>query len=266
MQRDILVVDGPGAIRGIRQRVPGAVIFESGIVRYASDGVQPLHAPRNEPVRWMMNDFNLPGDDVGPSPFIATQLKGETSGLAGPGELGHMNLHDSIITAIRTSAGQVFSTMLGVDLGEAQTETESSPPPSNDGVVSFIGLAGPWVGTGSIACSAGAACRVCSLLLMTEAASVDEDVLDAVAELTNMIVGNVKTELESELGALGLSIPTVIFGKNFKARSGGSPDWSVVRYDWGGEPIVIRVCLAPSERAAPNPLPHGAIASCAVDL
>jgi chemotaxis protein CheX len=44
---------------------------------------------------------------------------------------------------------------------------------------------------------------------MTEASSVDEDVLDAVAEITNMIIGSVKTDLEGELGPLGLSIPTV---------------------------------------------------------
>ncbi len=60
-------------------------------------------------------------------------------------------------------------------------------------------------------------------MLMTEAPSVNEDVLDAVAELTNMIIGSVKTDLESQLGPLGLSIPTVVFGRNFRTRSAGRP-------------------------------------------
>ena len=41
------------------------------------------------------------------------------------------------------------------------------------------------------------ACRICAAMLMTEAPAVNEDVLDAVAELTNMIIGSVKTDLES---------------------------------------------------------------------
>ena len=45
------------------------------------------------------------------------------------------------------------------------------------------------------------------------------------AELTNMIIGSVKTDLESQLGPLGLSIPTVVFGRNFKTRSAGTAEW-----------------------------------------
>jgi chemotaxis protein CheX len=177
-----------------------------------------------------------------------------------------MNLHERVTESIRAAAGQVFSTMLGLDLGEGEAFTETSPPQTIDGLVSFIGLAGTWVGTGSIACSANAACRLCSLLLMTEATAVDEEVLDAIAELTNMIVGNVKTDLEQELGQLGLSIPTVVFGKNFRSRAGGETEWSVVRYWWDGEPLSVKLCLAPSPEPSGYPLPHGTLSSCAVDV
>ena len=34
-------------------------------------------------------------------------------------------------------------------------------------------------------------------MLMTESTAVNEEVLDAVAEMTNMIIGSVKTDLES---------------------------------------------------------------------
>ena len=56
-------------------------------------------------------------------------------------------------------------------------------------------------------------------LLITEYAAINEDVLDSVAEVTNMIIGNVKTALEDRLGAMGLSTPTVIYGRNFQTRS-----------------------------------------------
>ena len=81
-------------------------------------------------------------------------------------------------------------------------------------------------------------------MLMTESSAVDEEVLDAVAELTNMIIGGVKTDLEPTLGPLGLSIPTVVFGKNFKAKSAShrNGSWSV--FDWEARPLLVKVCLA----------------------
>ena len=99
-------------------------------------------------------------------------------------------------------------------------------------------------------------------MLMTDSQSVNEDVLDAVAELTNMIIGSVKTDLEQHLGQLGLSIPTVVYGRNFKTKSAGSAEWIVVRFTWEGEALLVKLCLAPSER----PHPHIAGHACALDV
>jgi chemotaxis protein CheX len=176
-----------------------------------------------------------------------------------------MTLHERIVAGIRTSTEQVFSTMLGAEIGEGEAYNETTPPQANDGILSFIGLAGPWAGTGSIGCSVGAACSVCSQMLMTEATGVTEEVLDAVAELTNMVVGNVKTELEAELGPLGLSIPTVVWGRNFRAKTNVHGEWSCVKYVWNGEPIVIRMCLAPTEPAH-HSIPQCSVQSCHLDV
>ncbi len=94
------------------------------------------------------------------------------------------------------------------------------------------------------------ACRVCANMLMTEIASVNEEVLDAIAELTNIIVGNVKTELESKLGPLGLSIPTVVYGRNFKTKTAGTTDWISLRFDWDGDHLLVKLCLAPHDKDA----------------
>jgi chemotaxis protein CheX len=159
-----------------------------------------------------------------------------------------MNVQELIIQCIRHAAANVFSTMLGVELGEGNASIEAAMPEPSDGVVSFIGLAGSWAGTGSVTCSPTLACRICSQMLMTDSTSVNEEVLDAVAELTNMIVGSVKTDLEQHLGQLGLSIPTVVFGRNFRTKTAGSAEWIVIRFEWEGEPLLVKLCLAPSER------------------
>lgn len=175
-----------------------------------------------------------------------------------------MNMQNLMVDLIRDSATNVCSTMLGVDLSLGEARIENGTPDANDGVVSFIGLAGGWAGTGSVSCSSALACRICSLMLMTECTDVNEEVLDAVAELTNMIVGGVKNELERQLGPLGLSLPTVVFGRNFKTRSAGTTEWTVVRFPWETEVLVVKLCLSPSQKAHTNC--HMMGQTCALDV
>jgi chemotaxis protein CheX len=154
-----------------------------------------------------------------------------------------MNVHEIIVKSVSDATLQVFSTMLGADIVRGEVSVEKAMPEANEGVISFIGLAGSWVGTGSVSCSPTMACKICAQMLMCEAPAVNEEVLDAVAELTNMIIGSVKTELEQHLGPLGLSIPTVVYGRNFRTKSAGNTDWLVVRFEWDSEPLVVKMCL-----------------------
>ena len=90
-----------------------------------------------------------------------------------------MNIQTLTIDPICRSTVEVFSTMLGVELPPGESSTEKGTEDTNDGVVSLIGLAGAWVGTGSVTCAPALACRVCSLMLMSDFPAVNEDVLDA---------------------------------------------------------------------------------------
>jgi chemotaxis protein CheX len=169
---------------------------------------------------------------------------------------------DELVQAIRAATDEVFSTMLNLSVtaGEVFFEKEEAVPSS--GVVSLIGLAGSWVGSGSLACAAGCAAKIASALLGTPYTAIDEDVLDAVAEVTNMIIGNVKTALESRLGAMGLSTPTVIYGRNFQTRSSGNQKWTVVPFELGEDRMCVQVCIAPNEESSKKttrtgfPVPH----------
>jgi chemotaxis protein CheX len=169
---------------------------------------------------------------------------------------------EDLAEAIRAATNDVFTTMLNLTAapGDVFVEKEEAVPSS--GVVSLIGLAGSWVGSGSLACSANCAVAIASALLMTPYTAIDEDVLDAVAEVTNMIIGNVKTALEGRLGAMGLSTPTVIYGRNFQTRSSGNQEWTVVPFSLGEERLCVQVCIAPNLDAGKKttrtgfPVPH----------
>lgn len=157
---------------------------------------------------------------------------------------------DEVVAAITSATQEVFSTMLALEMkaGEVMTERSVAAAPAS-GLVSLIGLAGSWSGTGSLACTGTFACTMASSLLACSFESVNEEVLDAVGEVTNMIIGNVKTAIEERVGEMGLSTPTVIFGRNFQTRSARIHDWTVVPFEAGSEVLYVQMCLAPSGEA-----------------
>jgi chemotaxis protein CheX len=159
---------------------------------------------------------------------------------------------DEIIPAVLSATQDVFSTMLSLPLEPAQPREEASDPAAFDGVVALVGIAGDWVGTGRVSCSAQFACLIAGALLMSPPfESVNEEVLDAVAEVSNMIIGNVKTFFEERLGSMALSIPTVVFGRNYQTRSAKVLQWHVIPFRSGGEILEVRFCLMPG-----NARPH----------
>ena len=166
--------------------------------------------------------------------------------------------HDSLVRTIGAATGEVFATMLGIEVEALPHRLDEGRSQPFDGVISLIGLAGTWTGAGRISCSAGLACRLSGALLAAEYAAVNEDVLDAMAEITNMIIGNVKSTLEDQLGPMGLSIPTVVFGRNYQARSSGVKEWVVVPFQCSAELIEVRLALMPTGKT--DQIKHFALA------
>jgi len=138
----------------------------------------------------------------------------------------------------------LFTSMLGIEV-ETVSEYEDEGDPF-DGVLSLIGITGRVVGTGTLICSAPAACDLSSKFLMTEFASVDEQVLDAVGELTNMIIGGFKNVLESHFGRLQMSIPSVIHGCNISTHKTKADVAVGLRCVYAEGEIRLKVGLAAS--------------------
>jgi chemotaxis protein CheX len=200
---------------------------------------------------WVVVPFRCNGEEMEIRACMAPAKQGRAA--SADGSIVMMRT-EKVVEYVRTSTTSVFSTMLGLEVEHQDERVDREAPASSGGVLSFIGMAGSWAGTGVVCCTADFARRICAALLLTDSPSVDEDVLDAMGELTNMIIGNFKTMAEEHLGPLGLSIPTVIYGRNFVLRSAGHNDWIVVPFTCDGESIEIRVCLTPSKESA---TPHG---------
>ena len=94
-------------------------------------------------------------------------------------------------------------------------------------------------------------------MLMMEFDEICDDVLDAMSEVTNIVFGNFKTHAESYLGPLGLTIPTVIFGLHFQARTADKEKWIIVPYTFDNERFEVRICLTPNRGFRQQPASGG---------
>lgn len=149
---------------------------------------------------------------------------------------------DVISEAARESTNAVFSMMVNMAV-EPLEAYEDVNPPAFDGVVALLAFNGDWVGSGMVCCHERLACQVGSAMLGHELKQVDADVLDGMGEIANMVLGNVKETLESHIGTMGLSVPTVLWGRNFCARSGIKAPWSVQPFRIGEDVFEVRLCL-----------------------
>jgi chemotaxis protein CheX len=174
-----------------------------------------------------------------PDAVLATSAPGEVLGLD----------RESLVGELCFATREVFSTMLGLEVTPGNAFVQRNVIGSAEGVMSLIGLAGAWTGAGSVICTPACACEMAHCLLMTEYPAVDNEVLDAVAEVTNMVIGNFKTLIEPRTGPLGLSIPSVVYGRNFTIRNGVNDEWTVVPFLCGEQEFEVRVCLMRSRGA-----------------
>lgn len=145
-----------------------------------------------------------------------------------------------------TSLNNAFQTMLScpVERGEVALKSGSTPKYEISGV---IGLSGKAVGTVVLSLSTPVALKAASTMLLYDAKTIDADVIDAVGELTNMVAGGAKAQLEEY--DLMVSLPNVITGKDHEVRfpSNVTPISVSMHTPWG--PLVLEVGLVPTAAA-----------------
>ena len=154
--------------------------------------------------------------------------------------------NEDLVRYILDSTESVFSTMLGLEISAGAPSVSQGAVGPSHGLAALVGMAGSMVGTGSIDCSATLACHFAGAMLGSEYEAVNDDVLDAMGEVANMIVGNIKTNVEAVVGPMDLSIPTVVHGGEFSTRSLRNNQWTVVPFYCMGEEFVVQTMLLPS--------------------
>lgn len=141
-----------------------------------------------------------------------------------------------LINPFVSATSEVFKLMLSTSLTRGPLSLTTDQPPAHE-VSGMIGISGSVRGMVMISVDRTTALNAAEKLLGARPAELNADVLDAVGELTNMIVGSAKAKLEA--WNLSIGLPTVLCG-----------EMHCVKFPPGASPIVIpfdgdlgRVCV-----------------------
>ena len=157
-----------------------------------------------------------------------------------------------LVRSVTEATQEVFSTMLDMEVQFIGIAGETRAPEL--GIISLVGITGDWGGSGVFCCSPALAGIICARMLGEElepgAVSINEEVLDVVAEITNMMIGNIKNGVEPVTGPLAISVPTVIHGRNFEFRNPSGVSALALAFASGEHAFEVRIALAPTAEQA----------------
>lgn len=153
---------------------------------------------------------------------------------------------DEVSDMLVKSVGEVFDTMLDLSAKPAPLQDiRQTDAPMVAGSVSFIGKAN---GVIYVYYKASFARVLASRMLRTPDAELSsEDMIDdVIGELTNMIVGSIKSRLCDAGAPCVLSIPSVVRGQNLRGGPTSSCDFRLLTMQCENELFLVELLMKPS--------------------
>ena len=127
-------------------------------------------------------------------------------------------IHDNIVEDIVSCTNEVFSTMIPMEIKADGSFYQKEDMIATD-VISLVSFTGEHSGIIAVFSSKEIALKITTNMLGIEVSRIDQDVKDAMGELTNMIAGTIKNKVFETFGAMHLSVPIVIAGADLSISS-----------------------------------------------
>lgn len=165
-----------------------------------------------------------------------------------------MSLNPSIITQLGTTeekltkllisdVSDVFYTMVGMeDLLHLPLLIDPVSHFDNC-VTAMVGMAGAYNGMVSLHAPHALALAFTSQMLGMEVLEINDDVHDALGEITNMIAGSFKQHLTSKGNDVKLSTPSVVNGKEYVISIGPPSETLTLQFDVNNEWFLVSIVL-----------------------
>jgi chemotaxis protein CheX len=154
---------------------------------------------------------------------------------------------DEVSDLLVKSVGEVFGTMLNLTAQPAPLEDiRKSDAPMIAGSVGFIGEAN---GVVYIYYKASFARTLAARMLRIPEAELDADEMvdDVIGELTNMIVGSIKSRLCDAGAPCVLSIPSVVRGQNLRGGPTSACEFRLLTMQCEKDLILLELLMKPSK-------------------
>lgn len=147
-----------------------------------------------------------------------------------------------IVDGVVKVTKEIFTTMVTLGLTPGAASENSSSEQTFD-FTGMIGLSGTCPGAVGVRFPKTLAAKVASKMLGTPVAESSTEVRDTVGELTNMIAGGLKNELDKVGICFDIAIPTVIAGDQHTFRVMGDAPTHIVPFSSEGSGFVVEVCF-----------------------
>jgi chemotaxis protein CheX len=152
---------------------------------------------------------------------------------------------DQVEEFTRIAVPEIFQVMLSMEL---EPENTASVPTDPDGqIVGWVGFAGEATGMVYLHAGLGFAKLITSRMLGIEVAEVDQNemVNDAFGELSNMVVGHVKSRLCDAGLPCTLTIPSVARGQHLKIEGPSQVEKRIMAFRSSEYRLLAEVLVKP---------------------
>jgi chemotaxis protein CheX len=154
----------------------------------------------------------------------------------------------AFINPFLESVVKVLKTMAFTDPTPGKPSIKKKSEASQGDITGVIGLTGPANGSFAVSFTEAAILRVVSNMFGEQCNEINSEVEDAVGELTNMICGDARRQLEALGHQFMGSIPAVISGKGHKITHSVPGPSVVMPFTIGeGGTFFIEVCFEDTE-------------------
>ncbi|MCD4688996.1 MAG: chemotaxis protein CheX [Desulfuromonadaceae bacterium] len=142
---------------------------------------------------------------------------------------------------INQAVGEIFSTMLFLEVAELSSEPIANPDQSM--LTGMIGFAGILKGTVNIHLPKAVAIAITNAFLELDLEEVNDEVKDAIGELANMVAGGIKYLLPEQGHDVQLSIPSVISGRGYTCEATGKTERFAVEFETAGGRFITELLV-----------------------
>ena len=146
------------------------------------------------------------------------------------------------INPFLAAAVHVLKTMAGIEPKPGKPFLKKNRSALGD-VSAIIGITGAARGSMALTFSESCIKAIVSSLIGIEATQIDDDVKDAVGELTNMICGDARGRLGQEGISLQAGIPTIVAGKKHRHNQVKNGPHLAVPFDTDHGSFVVEVAF-----------------------